>query len=108
SSSNGQFIALEADGKIVVAYVSQAQTPADISPGLVRFNSDGSQDTGFHTTIPKLYPGYEYGGAFGLAVQKDGKILLNIGTSDIATMRYSLLGFKPDGVPHRSDVAGTN
>ncbi|MDD5274769.1 MAG: hypothetical protein PHR16_01655 [Methylovulum sp.] len=108
SSSSGDSVILQADGKILVAgssgFVPEAFT-------LVRYNNDGSLDTSFDsdgivTTLVGSYsPGYS------IAIQTDGKILMtgysfdyngNVG-GDLTLARYNSDGsldtsFDGDGV----------
>ena len=75
---NASSVALQADGKIVVAGNTGRGSNADFS--LARYNSDGSLDTSFHldgklTTnfgTPSDFSDY----AAGVAVQADGKIVV--------------------------------
>jgi uncharacterized delta-60 repeat protein len=94
----GRFLALQTDGKIVVFYFNRGGSPY-ATPGLIRFNSDGTQDTSFHATIPKLFPGsaIEYPIAGTSAVQPDGRILLSIATTDNFTQKAGLMRFNADG-----------
>lgn len=78
-------IAVQADGKIVVAGYADNATDSDFI--IVRFNADGSLDTSFDSD-GKLVYSFNLGGtnndiATGLAIQTDGKILVS-GYADIA------------------------
>jgi uncharacterized delta-60 repeat protein len=66
--------ALQGDGKIVVAG-SIATNQNQEQPGLLRYNSDGTLDSGFGTGGKVLIAGNNAGPAFAVAVQTDGKIL---------------------------------
>jgi uncharacterized delta-60 repeat protein len=90
-------IALQDDGKIVVAGYADA---AGSTPkfGLVRYKTDGSLDRSFGSR-GKVLTSVGYGAAaFGVAVQRDGKIVVSgetlIGESDTA---FALVRYKSDG-----------
>ena len=72
--SGGNGIALQSDGKILVAGFSHSGNDFDF--GLVRYNSDGSLDTSFDSDgkVITVSAGYEL--ALGIALQQDGKILV--------------------------------
>jgi uncharacterized delta-60 repeat protein len=66
--------ALQGDGKILVAgSISTVQNSQQ--PGLLRYNSDGTLDSGFGAGGKVLIGGNNAGPAFAVAVQTDGKIL---------------------------------
>jgi uncharacterized delta-60 repeat protein len=66
--------ALQGDGKILVAgSISTVQNSEQ--PGLLRYNSDGTLDSGFGTGGKVVIAGNNAGPAFAVAVQTDGKIL---------------------------------
>ncbi|MEU0402110.1 calcium-binding protein [Streptomyces sp. NPDC006197] len=91
-------MALQADGKIVVAGASNAGGTYDFA--LARYNANGSLDTGFDTD-GKVTTGF--GGldqAFAVAVQPDGRIVATGkadpgGNDDFALARYNADG-SPD------------
>lgn len=92
SSDYGECVALQADGKIVVAGSIDGGGFQDFF-GVARFNPDGSLDTGFDGDgkVTTDVGGFEQ--VRGVAVQGDGKIVVagycNTGTkSDIALVRY--------------------
>jgi uncharacterized delta-60 repeat protein len=67
--------ALQADGKILVAgSISTAQNSDQ--PGLLRYNTNGTLDSGFGAGGKVLIGGNNAGAAFAVAVQTDGKILV--------------------------------
>jgi uncharacterized delta-60 repeat protein len=87
---------IQADGKIVVAGYSYTGSNYDFS--LVRYNSDGSLDTGFDSD-GKLTTAVQSGAdaAYAVALQADGKILAagySYGSSneDFAVVRYNTNG----------------
>jgi len=66
--------ALQGDGKILVAgSISTVQNAQQ--PGLLRYNSDGTLDSGFGAGGKVVIAGNNAGPAFAVAVQTDGKIL---------------------------------
>ncbi len=93
----GYSMALQSDGKIVVAGYSYYSSSYGYSFALVRYNSNGSLDTTFDTdgkvtTDLGSYYADDYG--YSIAVQSDGKIVV-AGTSnngDFALMRYNSNG----------------
>jgi uncharacterized delta-60 repeat protein len=66
--------ALQGDGKILVAG-SIPTVQNSQQPGLLRYNSDGTLDSGFGAGGKVLIGGNNAGPAFAVAVQTDGKIL---------------------------------
>lgn len=85
-------IAIQADGKILVGGYSDNGSKNDMA--LLRYNNDGSLDTSFNSTgIVTTSVGGLNDGAYSVAVQADGNILLagysNIsGNYDFALLRY--------------------
>ncbi len=93
----GNFVTLQSDGKIVVT--GSVYDGQSFKILLLRLNADGSLDNGFGTGGVVIYQGspsvFDY--AFGVAIQKDGKILIagtsNNGASDDAiVLRYKSHG----------------
>ena len=91
----GRALALQSDGKILVAGYSYNGSNNDFA--LVRYNANGSLDSTFDadgkvTTAIGSSNDYSY----AMAVQSDGKILLagfaNMGTNDFAMARYNTDG----------------
>jgi uncharacterized delta-60 repeat protein len=67
--------ALQGDGKIVVAgSISTVQNSEQ--PGLLRYNTNGTLDSGFGAGGKVVIGGNNAGPAFAVAVQTDGKILV--------------------------------
>ena len=92
----GRSMAVQADGKILVAGISSNGTDNDFA--LARYNTDGSLDTSF-SGDGKLTIGFGFGHdeANSVTVQSDGKILV-AGTSYNGTaFLYTLLRFNSDG-----------
>jgi uncharacterized delta-60 repeat protein len=68
--------AIQPDGKIVVAgYSTDGTSPVNFELSLVRYNSDGSLDTGFGTGGKVLLLESGKQGAYGVEILPDGKIL---------------------------------
>lgn len=113
-------VALQSDGKIVVAGFATMISERDF--GLVRYNVDGSLDTGFgtsHTGKQVTDFGGSWDTAEAVVIQDDGKIVAagysNAGTSfDFALARYNTDGsldtsFGPAGTGMvRTDISGGN
>jgi len=91
-NDHGYSVALHSDGKIVVAGYSQNATDLDFA--VVRYNADGSLDTGFSgdgQVITPIGSSHEQGNA--VAIQSDGKIVVagqshNGSNYDFALARY--------------------
>jgi len=89
---HGYSVAIQSDGKIVVAGDSYNGSNYDFA--LVRYNSDGSLDTSFDgdgkVTTP-IGSSSDYG--YGVVVQSDGKILVaGYSGGDFALVRYNSNG----------------
>jgi uncharacterized delta-60 repeat protein len=70
-------VALEPDGQVLVGGGFTTFNGVNVPNGLVRFNADGSRDTGFNGS------GFGFGGAvYALAVEADGQVLAG-GTSSV-------------------------
>jgi len=90
----GQAVALQTDGKIVVAGWAYGATP-DFA--VARYNPDGSLDTGFDgdgKVVTDFAGGNDYGKA--VVLQADGKIVVAGGTAG-ATDEFALVRYNPDG-----------
>ena len=112
---NAKSVAIQNDGKIVVvgySLMSDVELSTDYDFTVVRYNSDGSLDTGFDsdgmvTTAINANPTEDQ--AFAVALQSDGKIVVAgyslIGASnyDFVVVRYNTdgsldSGFDGDGI----------
>ncbi|MER7463030.1 calcium-binding protein [Streptomyces sp. NPDC097981] len=96
---DSQGMAVQSDGKVVTAGTSYAfEGPGDFA--VVRYNADGSPDTGFGTdgvAVTDVGGGNDEAG--GVAVQPDGKILV-AGRSDLpdgTRGRFVLVRYNADG-----------
>lgn len=78
-NSRGYGVALQADGKILVAGTSLewVSSPGNWNFAIVRYNTDGSLDTSFGDDgkIVTDFGGMDF--AFSIAVQSDGKVLVS-------------------------------
>ena len=74
ANTNANAGALQGDGKILVA--GSISTPQNAQqPGLLRYNTNGTLDSGFGAGGKVVIAGSNAGAAFAVAVQTDGKIL---------------------------------
>jgi uncharacterized delta-60 repeat protein len=90
--ANQESIALQPDGKIVLAVTSPDQAPN--SPGVItaRFNVNGTADSTFGSSGVVTNEGV--GGVWGrVAIQGDGKIVV----AELDPSGYCLLRYNPDG-----------
>ncbi len=94
-NDNGLAVAVQSDGKIVLAGESSAGFTSDFA--LVRFNADGSLDTSFDTDGRVTTAlGFGADSAGDLAVQSDGKIIA-AGTSQALDDDFAVARYNPDG-----------
>lgn len=92
SGSSAKSIALQGDGKIVVAGDSYNGSDSDFS--VARYNSNGTLDSSFNSdgTVTTDFGGDDYGSS--IAIQSDGKIVVSGygssgGPDDFAIARYN-------------------
>jgi uncharacterized delta-60 repeat protein len=97
SNSNAYGIALQSDGKIIVAGGANLTGSDDF--GLVRYNTDGSLDTSFGTggKVRTVFSASNSEHATAIAIQSDGKIIAvgsanTSGSYDFALARYNTDG----------------
>ena len=98
AAAEANAIAIQADGKILVAG-SVNEAPKGKSFALVRYNADGSLDSGFGSSgIVTTSFGSQSDEAFAIAVQADGKIVLG-GHAMSATrgLDFALARYEADG-----------
>jgi len=109
NSEVGTAVALQQDGKIVVAgFSTDSTTGVDDKFALARYNSDGSLDTAFDTDGKVITSIGGFDNAFAVALQSDGKILAagsapNGNNNDFALVRFNSDGsldtaFDTDGI----------
>ncbi len=73
SNDEAKAIALQPDGKIVAAGISQGTTSSETA--LARYNADGSLDTSFGGDGKVTTPYGTHSRAYAIAIQSDGKIV---------------------------------
>jgi uncharacterized delta-60 repeat protein len=99
---NGNAVALQPDGKIVVAGSTQVQAGSNVSRILVlRYNADGTLDTGFDGDgIATANLGTSDAAATTVLVQPDGKVLA-AGHCSTTSLNFGLglVRFNADGSP---------
>jgi uncharacterized delta-60 repeat protein len=90
----GNALALQIDGKIVVAGRSYPSTGANNDFALARYLPNGMLDTGFGNTGRVLtdFASDSEDAAFALALQPDGKMAGYAASDDFALARYSING----------------
>lgn len=116
STSQVYGVAIQADGKIVAVGSTESFGNEDFA--LVRYNSDGSQDTTFSGDGLQTTNISAYDRAHSVAIQPDGKIILAGtaapgGNSDFAVVRYLTNGsldtsFGGDGIVTTPLMAGND
>ena len=95
-NESGNAVAIQADGKILVAGITVNAGNTDFA--LIRYNANGSLDTSFDTDGKlSTVVGTGYDEATSIAVQSDGKILVaglaTVGANyDFAVVRYNTNG----------------
>lgn len=100
SSDAIRAIAIQQDGKIVVAGTGFHQPPPQTwsDVGLGRFNPDGSPDQTFGTGGFVTINFFDFDGAYAVGIQSNGKIVVGGYTSNGMGKPRSLLArFNPDG-----------
>lgn len=92
----GYAVALQPDGKIVVAGHGGGNSTGDFA--LVRYNSNGTLDTSFDgdgIVVTSVYDGYD--NAFAVSVQPDGKIIAAGSASLGENTDFALVRYNPNG-----------
>ncbi|MEZ5596736.1 MAG: LamG-like jellyroll fold domain-containing protein, partial [Pseudomonadales bacterium] len=112
----GFSIAVQADGKFIV--VGSTDSGADSDIAVARYNANGALDTGFGTNgIVTIDNAGNPDGAFDIALQSDGKIVVvgytNGGNNNIITLRLDTDGtldttFSGDGMDVQSFSSGND
>ena len=96
-SSSGSSLAIQGDGRIVVAGSSRAASRSNTSFALARFRIDGSLDDDFSTNGKRTIGVGASSGAEAVAIQRDGKIVV-AGSAEIASeVDFALVRFRSDG-----------
>jgi uncharacterized delta-60 repeat protein len=106
----GRSLAIQADGKIVVAGYTSVSAWSDYRAIVLRFNPTGMPDTSFGLNGLVEYSEGSFDAAWSLAVQPDGKIVVvgdtqGLTDTDILVLRYNGNGkldakFGQEGVVH--------
>ena len=92
-NDNGNGIAIQSDGKIVVVGYTWNNIDSRNEFVVVRYNTDGSLDNAFGTSgkVTTAFGGS--GEAYAVAIQSDGKIVVaGVANSDFALVRYNTDG----------------
>lgn len=99
SLANG--VAIQPDGKIVAAGTARRLSDHHQVFAVIRYNADGSLDTGFGggTGMAAMAIGPDNANGYALALQPDGKIVLAGVTSVSGTVQLTLARFNADGTP---------
>jgi uncharacterized delta-60 repeat protein len=99
SDDRGSSLAIQNDGKIVlVGGSTENSSTTNLDFAAVRYNTDGSLDTGFGNLGISVVPvgvGGDY--AAGVVIQPNGKIVIAGQVYGSPTTDYGLIRLKPDG-----------
>jgi uncharacterized delta-60 repeat protein/uncharacterized repeat protein (TIGR01451 family) len=97
SNDFGSDVAIQADGKVVLVGISDAGGTRDLA--MVRYNPDGSLDTGFGTAgkVATDIGGGTDDAAENVLIQKDGKIVVIGDSKGVGTSNSFLARYNPDG-----------
>ena len=94
NQAEGRSVALQEDGKIVVAGLSSNGSTWDFA--VVRYNSNGSLDTSFNATGKVTTPIGRLAAGQSVAIQTDRKLLV-AGYALNASQDFALVRYRPDG-----------
>ncbi|WP_374073585.1 delta-60 repeat domain-containing protein [Bdellovibrio bacteriovorus] len=95
SNDSAYTVAIQSDGKIVVAGNSIAAGASDFT--LVRYNSNGTLDTSFNSTGKVTTNISTFDFAYEMALQSDGKILI-VGVTEVAgNIDFVVIRYNTDG-----------
>ncbi|MUG95782.1 tandem-95 repeat protein [Scytonema sp. UIC 10036] len=105
STDHGNSVAIQSDGKIVVAGVAWSNSQTDFA--LARYNTNGSLDTSFGNGGKVITPISSLGDwANCVTIQSDGKIVVGGYISNISTshsdLDFALVRYNPNGTPDSS------
>lgn len=94
----GFSIAIQADGKILIAGSSYTNSLTSFDMSLIRFNTNGTLDTTFSSDGKLLtdISGHD-DAAYALAIQSDGKLLLGGSSSNGSNDDFALVRYNNDG-----------
>lgn len=97
SSDRAWAVAIQPDGKIVVAGTSYN---ANVDVALVRYNTDGTLDTGFDMDGKKIFMfGSEEDACYDVLVRADGKIIVGGSAMTSGAQNFAIAQFNSDGSP---------
>jgi len=96
SSDEGKSVAIQADGKIVVA--GSSNNGSDYDFALVRYNADGTLDTTFGSSGKVITPiGSSDDEAHSVTIQIDGKIVVAGSSNNGSDYDFALVRYNTDG-----------
>lgn len=95
SNANARSIAVQRDGKIVVAGIAFTAHKSDFA--LVRYNADGTLDTTFNRSGKVTTTIGGGAGANSVVMQRDGKIVLAGYSTDAGKQDFALARYNTDG-----------
>ena len=97
SNDHANAVAIQPDGKIVAAGVSDNGSNIDFA--LVRYNTDGSLDTTFNNTTGKVTTpiGADNDEAYAVAIQPDGKIVAAGYSDNGSNLEFALARYNTNG-----------
>ncbi|MBT1712170.1 T9SS type A sorting domain-containing protein [Fulvivirgaceae bacterium PWU5] len=85
-------IAVQPDGKVLVAGVFRERTTKTVIRGVYRYNTDGSLDAGFRTTLP------DNCSSEAMVLQPDGKIVISVSYQNTnGPWKYGVVRLNADG-----------
>ncbi|MCC7306375.1 MAG: PxKF domain-containing protein [Acidobacteria bacterium] len=91
----GQAVAIQADGKIVVAGYASNGTNDDLA--VARYNTDGSPDTTFSGDGKVTTPILGFDQAYSVAIQPDGKIVAAGASGSSSNLDFAIVRYNSDG-----------
>ncbi len=92
-------VAIQADGKIVVAGYSYDDIPGNSSFAVVRYNANGSLDTSFNGTgiVRTSVGGHSRSSAHSVAIQTDDKLIAAGGSWNGSNYDFALVRYNTNG-----------
>jgi uncharacterized delta-60 repeat protein len=99
ASEGSRAVAIQPDGKVVLAGSTCTTVPCNINFVVLRFNTDGTLDNGFGTNGVVITDfSSEQEQAQAIAIQADGKIIVAGGTVASTTpLGFKIVRYMPDG-----------
>jgi uncharacterized delta-60 repeat protein len=106
SNEEGRRVAIQPDGKIVVAGYIQSSAPVFASALVLRYDASGVLDNTFGTDgVVTFDPAYRFLDGYGVSIQADGKIVV-VGDSGLPDPNVVLARLNPDGTLDSTFGAG--